>query len=457
MTTYTTQGLQANITSILNKMDAGTLGSVEVIKAADGATVAKLVPYATYAAADIANTSVVELIPQTLAASGPMNPASNGLYKTTKAQADAVSTPDNTTHATLQFTDGPGGILFTAKRGGVYGNSIRVALVNPGAPTATTTVAVVAKDITVTMKYAGGVVTATMNEIAAAVNAHAAASALVTATVTGVGTTTAGPDKASLAYATPAVKAFQLYSAGGGNGIAFVAKTAGVAGNSITVRLHDPGVVTASCSSATVGTAITVTLKNSTGAAIDATLSNIVSAIALDAAATALITATVYGAGGTTAVAQEVATALAGGAAAAAGNQTYTADTAGTAGNSIRVRFVDPGVVTAATSAAAVGNDITVTLKNTTGAVVDATVANVKTAMDAAGGVAALVDVATVSGGTAYVAAMAYTSLTGGTAGTLGLTSLSGGAIQAAGAQKFRAYGIYRVRQHSRIPALRPR
>lgn len=88
---------------------------------------------------------------------------------------------------------GNAGVRYTAKTAGVGGNSIRVAHVaNAGANTATT-VAVAGNDITVTLGTGAtaGAVDATAPAVMDAVNAHAGASALVTASLLGDGTGTA--------------------------------------------------------------------------------------------------------------------------------------------------------------------------------------------------------------------------------------------------------------------------
>ena len=122
----------------------------------------------------------------------------------------------------------------------------------------------------------------------------------------------------------PAVKAvYTTALAGVNNDLTFLAKTAGVAGNGITVALVNGG----SSQPLTVGvvaSAITVNLATGSGGAITSTATQVKNAINAKTEAKALITASVApgnsGAGVVTALAP---TNLAGGAAAAGGG-TYT-------------------------------------------------------------------------------------------------------------------------------------
>lgn len=71
-------------------------------------------------------------------------------------------------------------IRFTAKVAGAAGNSITVALVNPGS-TNTLSVGVVGNAITVTLGYASGAINSTVNDVIAKIYETAAAAALVDA------------------------------------------------------------------------------------------------------------------------------------------------------------------------------------------------------------------------------------------------------------------------------------
>ena len=191
MTQYTLQGAQANLGSIMDDFDNGLLTSVDLIKTNGGSVVAKMVKYSTYAAAAIANSADLNLVPQVQLQHGPMNPATNGLYKFTKTVDDSVAVPDGTVHASLQVTQGLGGNLWTAVVGGTAGNSYTIQYIDPGVNTATTTAALVVNAVQITLSYAAGAVTATAATVAAAAAASAAVSAVVTATTTGVPATLA--------------------------------------------------------------------------------------------------------------------------------------------------------------------------------------------------------------------------------------------------------------------------
>jgi hypothetical protein len=86
---------------------------------------------------------------------------------------------------------------------------------------------------------------------------------------------------------------------------------------------------------------------------------------------------------------------------------TFTADTAGVAGNSITVQYVAGVGNDVATSASVTGNAITVTLGTDGGGAVNATATDVKTAIEADTASAALVDVALTGVGTTVQTAVA--------------------------------------------------
>lgn len=189
----TIQAVQANINDLLSDMDAGTQGTVTIVDQAGGPTVAKLVKWSTFAAADIAAARDLTYLPQLQLASGPMtNQGTDGLYKLTKVLHEAAAVPDNTVHSSYQYTNGPGGVLFTATVGGVAGDAITIELVVAGLNTPLS-VAVLAQAVTVNLATDGaGLATTTMSEIVAALAASAAASALLYGTATGVASTVAG-------------------------------------------------------------------------------------------------------------------------------------------------------------------------------------------------------------------------------------------------------------------------
>lgn len=70
-------------------------------------------------------------------------------------------------------------LVFTAKIKGTYGNGITISYVNPGVETATESVTVVGKAITVTLRSVSSVLS-TAAQVETAIEANAAAAALVT-------------------------------------------------------------------------------------------------------------------------------------------------------------------------------------------------------------------------------------------------------------------------------------
>lgn len=115
---------------------------------------------------------------------------------------------------------------------------------------------------------------------------------------------------------------------------------------------------------------------------------------------------------GGTAIAAALTTALAG----ANNDMTYTADTAGSGGNAITVRYVDPGAISQTILVVVVGSAITVNLATDGAGAITSTAAQVKTAVDALPAAAALVNVANAGGdsGAGVVTALAATPLAGG-------------------------------------------
>jgi len=123
----------------------------------------------------------------------------------------------------------------------------------------------------------------------------------------------------------PAVAAvYTTALVGVNNDLTFLAKTAGTAGNDITVELNDPSANDAELSVDVTDSAITVNLATGSGGAITSTATQVKNAINADADAKALITASVApGNSGAGVVTELAATNLAGGAAAGGGG-TYT-------------------------------------------------------------------------------------------------------------------------------------
>lgn len=98
---------------------------------------------------------------------------------------------------------------------------------------------------------------------------------------------------------------------------------------------------------------------------------------------------------------------------------TYTAKTAGTAGNSTTVAYVVAGTNTAL-SVGVVGAAITVNVATNGSGVATSTATLVKAAVEGSGAAAALVDLALVGDGSGVVAAVGATNLTGGLAAVAG-------------------------------------
>lgn len=93
---------------------------------------------------------------------------------------------------------------------------------------------------------------------------------------------------------------------------------------------------------------------------------------------------------------------------------TYTAAAAGTDGNNIRVRYVDPGTASATLSVATVDNDITVTLATDVDSEISSTAADIASAVNADPDASALVTAAESGTGAGVVSAIGYQALTGG-------------------------------------------
>ena len=120
------------------------------------------------------------------------------------------------------------------------------------------------------------------------------------------------------APAVPAVLTTALV--GTNNDLTFLAKTAGVGGNDITIALVDPEDVSQALSVDVVGSAISVNLATGSGGAITSTATQVKTAINADTDAKALVAASVApGNSGAGVVTELAATNLAGGAAAGGG------------------------------------------------------------------------------------------------------------------------------------------
>jgi len=150
--------------------------------------------------------------------------------------------------------------------------------------------------------------------------------------------------------------------------VVYTAVDGGNEGNSITVAHVDTG----SLSVVVAGLAITVNIDAGTTTAAD-----VISAITASAPASALVTASLGFAG---TVAAAVATNLTGG-----GHLLFTADTAGAAGNSYRVRYVDPGTNNASLTLTLSGYDLTISMATDGGGTITTTDADIETAVNDTG------------------------------------------------------------------------
>lgn len=99
----------------------------------------------------------------------------------------------------------------------------------------------------------------------------------------------------------------------------------------------------------------------------------------------------------------------------------FTANVGGTAGNSIRIRYVVAGANTPLTVTVS-GSDITVNVATDAGSLATSTATAVKNAIAASGPAGSLVTATNAPGndGTGVVAALSFTNLTGGTDYTVG-------------------------------------
>lgn len=115
---------------------------------------------------------------------------------------------------------------------------------------------------------------------------------------------------------------------------------------------------------------------------------------------------------GGSSIAATLTTALTG----ANNDMVFTADTAGSGGNAITVAYVDPAAISQSLGVVVAGSAITVNLATDGAGAITSTAAQVKTAIDASGPAAALVNVANAGGdtGAGVVTAMAAAALSGG-------------------------------------------
>lgn len=134
----------------------------------------------------------------TLSYAGTSNP--NNVYNA-KYKVECVSATDTSTKATVSVLRGGNGFTFTAKVGGIGGNSKTVSLVDPGLQNSPLTVSVSGNAVTVNLATDNsGALISTLTEVANAINLSAASP--VSASVTGVGSTVATPQATGTADVT---------------------------------------------------------------------------------------------------------------------------------------------------------------------------------------------------------------------------------------------------------------
>ncbi|SDG27174.1 Phage tail sheath protein FI [Onishia taeanensis] len=115
------------------------------------------------------------------------------------------------------------------------------------------------------------------------------------------------------------------------------------------------------------------------------------------------------------AAAAGVAASLAIEFAAANSGVTYTAASAGTDGNAVRVRYVDPGTNSATLAVTVSGKDISVSLATDAQGEITSTAAEVATAVNGEADASALLTAAEAGSGAGVVGVSGYQNLTGGT------------------------------------------
>ncbi len=122
-------------------------------------------------------------------------------------------------------------LAFTARNPGENGNDIRIRFLDPGAANQGLTVSVNENDITISLATDGtGAITSTANQVMNAINADPSASALVTASLTGLN------DGTGVVTAMD----FSNLSTERHNNLTFTALTPGTDGNKITITYNDP-------------------------------------------------------------------------------------------------------------------------------------------------------------------------------------------------------------------------
>jgi len=384
------------------------------------------------------------------------------------ATAVALDTGVLAAVAKTYFSNRAGYITVTSVESGTEGSEISVELLDPGG-TSALSVTVTGKQISVSLETASGLLMSTAAEVAAAITADTDAAALVTA-VAG-GTTTAligaydetflpggrvatlsdsvplgtGEGQAGegnyaaanlVAVVHPASKAasLDLYPEdafaflvvdpplGTNNVIRFTAVDPGITGNDITIEyeyLQQPSVT---LDVTVTGSAIKITLETDAASDIASIASDIVTAVNADVQANLLVLAAAVGTDTGLLTGNYGPTNL-------SNTRTivrYTALAEGIAGESIRVRYVDPAAINQAIDVTVSTNDITVSLATDASGDITSTPATIITAVnaDVQANLLVLATLPTVSSPSdGKVAAIGYTPLDGGAGPTLRRTT----------------------------------
>jgi hypothetical protein len=362
----------------------------------------------------------------------------------TNAKAFVTINPANANYSRVKYT---------AVTAGTGGNSITITYTYTQAPSLSETVTVNGNNITVRLSTnSSSQITSTVSSVVSSVNGSGAASALVTASAVDTGSNVINSSVA------------QTYLTNTSTQIKYTAVASGASGDNINIVYVNPGVLTASTTSSTVGNTITVTLSHN-GTIITATANDVLTAVLADASALLLVTPTLYSTAGDGIVAAVSATYLKNGSGTTlkrntvlnltllksdlstvvrsltipsgtannavtaigavkaslilnpSGNDNavyYEAVTAGTAGNSITISYVNPAIPLQALSVGVVGTAITVNLATDNNGRPVSTADQVISSVNGSGAASALVTASNSAYGHGYVSAYSATNLSGG-------------------------------------------
>ncbi len=203
--------------------------------------------------------------------------------------------------ATLTTSEG---IVVTAVQPGASGQDITVAIVAAGAPNSPLSITVVGNEITVSLATGpAGTPTSTAAQVASALNASPAASALVSTSPGGSGSALVGA--MSQTALTPVVTGHanltMFYEASFGPATLTTSEgvivTAVQPGHDITVAIVDPGVPNSPLMITVIGDEIVVTLATGPSGTPTSTAAQVVAALNASPAASALVIASTGGSG----------------------------------------------------------------------------------------------------------------------------------------------------------------